>query len=81
VGVAAALIARDFGAQTRHWLTLPDTGGHPAVRLGADVLGVEPVLDLKLGLGEGATALATLPMLRSALTLAATLPESPQLGA
>jgi hypothetical protein len=45
------------------------------------VLGVEPVLDLKLGLGEGATALATLPMLRSALTLAATLPESPQLGA
>jgi NaMN:DMB phosphoribosyltransferase len=74
VGVAAALVARDFGAQTRHWILLPDTGGHPAVRLGADVLGVTPVLDLKLGLGEGATALAALPMLRSALTLAATLP-------
>jgi nicotinate-nucleotide--dimethylbenzimidazole phosphoribosyltransferase len=74
VGVAAALVARDFGAQTRHWILLPDTGGHPAVRLGAEVLGVTPVLDLKLGLGEGATALAALPLLRSALTLAATLP-------
>jgi adenosyl cobinamide kinase/adenosyl cobinamide phosphate guanylyltransferase/NaMN:DMB phosphoribosyltransferase len=77
VGVAAALIARDFGAQVRHWILLPDLGGHPAVRLGADVLGVTPVLDLKLGLGEGATALAVLPLLRSALTLAATLPTAP----
>ncbi|HEV7896426.1 MAG TPA: bifunctional adenosylcobinamide kinase/adenosylcobinamide-phosphate guanylyltransferase [Planosporangium sp.] len=76
VGVAAALVARDFGAQTRHWILLPDTGGHPAVRLGAEVLGVTPVLDLKLGLGEGATALAALPLLRSALTLAATLPSA-----
>jgi nicotinate-nucleotide--dimethylbenzimidazole phosphoribosyltransferase len=78
VGVAAALVARDFGAQTRHWILLPDAGGHPAVRLGAEVLGVTPVLDLKLGLGEGATALATLPLLRSALTLAATLPGAPR---
>jgi hypothetical protein len=70
-------VARDFGAQTRHWLLLPDDGGHPAVRLGAEVLGVEPVLDLKLGLGEGATALAALPLLRAALTLAATLPAGP----
>lgn len=81
VGVAAALVARDFGAQTRHWILLPDTGNHPAVRLGAEVLGVAPVLDLKLGLGEGATALAALPLLRSALTLAATLPASPPPGA
>jgi NaMN:DMB phosphoribosyltransferase len=76
VGVAAALVARDFGSQTRHWLLLPDDGGHPAVRLGAEVLGVAPVLDLKLGLGEGATALAALPLLRSALTLAATMPAT-----
>jgi len=76
VGVASALVARDFGAQTRHWIVLPDDGGHPAVRLGAEVLGAEPVLDLRLDLGEGATALAALPLLRSALTLAATLPES-----
>jgi NaMN:DMB phosphoribosyltransferase len=81
VGIAAALVARDFGAQTRHWLLVPDTGGHPAVRLGAEVLGVTPVLDLKLGIGEGATALAALPLLRSALTLATLLGDHEGSGA
>jgi NaMN:DMB phosphoribosyltransferase len=80
VGVAAALVARDVGAQVRHWLLLPDAGGHPAVAHGADYLGVEPVLDLKLGLGEGATALATLPLLRSALALAATIEPAATAG-
>jgi adenosyl cobinamide kinase/adenosyl cobinamide phosphate guanylyltransferase/NaMN:DMB phosphoribosyltransferase len=77
VGAAAALVARDFGAQTRHWILLPDTGGHPAVGLAAETLGTTAVLDLKLGLGEGATALAALPLLRSALTLAAFTAEAP----
>jgi nicotinate-nucleotide--dimethylbenzimidazole phosphoribosyltransferase len=71
VGVAAALLARDFGAQTRHWLVLPDHGNHPTVKLAADVIGLTPLVDLRLGLGEGATALATLPLLNTALTLAA----------
>jgi nicotinate-nucleotide--dimethylbenzimidazole phosphoribosyltransferase len=71
VAVAAGLVARDFGAQTRHWLIMPDHGEHPAVKLGADVLGVEPLMSLKLSLGEGATALAALPLLNTALTLAA----------
>jgi adenosyl cobinamide kinase/adenosyl cobinamide phosphate guanylyltransferase/NaMN:DMB phosphoribosyltransferase len=77
VGVAAALVARDIGAQTRHWLMLPDHGGHPLVRFGADVLGLTPVLHLRLGLGEGATALAALPLLRAALALAAGNPRTP----
>jgi adenosyl cobinamide kinase/adenosyl cobinamide phosphate guanylyltransferase/NaMN:DMB phosphoribosyltransferase len=81
VGVAAGLLARDFGAQTRHWLMLPDTGGYPAVTTGADVLGLTPVVDLRLGVGEGATALAVLPLLRTALTLAATVPAHPAVGA
>ncbi len=76
IGAAAALVARDFGAQTRHWLLLPDHGGHPMVKRAADVLGTEQLFDLRLGLGEGATALATLPLLRSALTLAASLGTS-----
>ncbi|WP_225853257.1 nicotinate-nucleotide--dimethylbenzimidazole phosphoribosyltransferase [Micromonospora sp. AMSO1212t] len=37
------------------------------------MLGLTPLVDLRLDLGEGATALAALPLLRSALTLAATL--------
>jgi NaMN:DMB phosphoribosyltransferase len=77
VGVAAGLVARDFGAQTRHWLVGPDYDGHPAVKLGGDVLGVEPLFELRLGLGEGATALATLPLLNTALTLAAAAPIRP----
>jgi NaMN:DMB phosphoribosyltransferase len=77
VGIAAGLVARDLGAQTRHWLVLPDHGGHPLVRFGGDVLGLTPVLHLKLRLGEGATALAALPLLRAALTLAAATPAAP----
>jgi len=77
VGVAAALVARDFGAQTRHWLLVPDHGDHPTVRLAADVLGATQYVHLKLRLGEGTAALAALPLLNSALTLAAGTPTTP----
>ncbi|GAA2627372.1 bifunctional adenosylcobinamide kinase/adenosylcobinamide-phosphate guanylyltransferase [Paractinoplanes durhamensis] len=77
VGIAAALIARDIGSQIRHWSLLPDDGGIELVRQGSDVLGLEPVLDLGLGLGEGANALAALPLLRTAITLAAAAPVHP----
>jgi nicotinate-nucleotide--dimethylbenzimidazole phosphoribosyltransferase len=74
VGVAAAIVSRDLAGQARHWCLLPDTGAHPGVKLAADILGLAPLVDLRLGLGEGATALATLPLLRSALSLAGSLP-------
>jgi nicotinate-nucleotide--dimethylbenzimidazole phosphoribosyltransferase len=80
LGVAAGLITRDLAGQSRHWCLLPDHGGHPAVRLAADVLGLTPLLDLRLDLGEGATALATLPLLRTALTLAGSVREHPTLA-
>lgn len=79
VGVAAGMVSRDLAGQARHWCLLPDHGGQPAVRLAADVLGLTPLVDLRLDLGEGATALATLPLLRSALALAAGLPVHPAL--
>jgi len=72
VGLAAALLARDLGAEIRYWLLLVDDGGHPAVKLAAATLGLTPLLDLRLGLGEGAAALAALPLLRAALTIAGT---------
>ncbi len=75
VGVAAALISRDLAGQARHWCLLADDGGHPAVRLAADVLGLDPLTQLRLDLGEGANALTVLPLLRSALALAAALPS------
>jgi nicotinate-nucleotide--dimethylbenzimidazole phosphoribosyltransferase len=77
VGLAAALAARDLGPQSRLWLVLPDHGGQPLVRFSGDVLGLHPVLHLQMRLGEGATALAALPVLRAALTVAAGTPAAP----
>jgi nicotinate-nucleotide--dimethylbenzimidazole phosphoribosyltransferase len=79
VGIAAGLIARDLASQTRHWCLLPDAGDLALVQQGADVLGLTPVLDLGLGLGEGANALATLPLLRTAIGLAAATGVHPAL--
>jgi nicotinate-nucleotide--dimethylbenzimidazole phosphoribosyltransferase len=81
VGVAACLVSRELADQTRHWCLLPDHGRRPAVRFAAEMLGLAPFFDLRLDLGEGSTALATLPLLRSALTLAASLPGHPSLEA
>jgi nicotinate-nucleotide--dimethylbenzimidazole phosphoribosyltransferase len=80
VGVAAGLVSRDLAGQARHWCLLADHGGDPAVKLAADILGLTPLLDLRLDLGEGANALVALPMLRSVLALAAALPTHPSLG-
>lgn len=80
VGLAAGLVSRDLAGQARHWCLLPDHGRRPGVRLAAEVLGLEPLLDLRLDLGEGATALAALPLLRSAIALAGALTTHPLLG-
>jgi nicotinate-nucleotide--dimethylbenzimidazole phosphoribosyltransferase len=71
VGVAAGLLARDLATQSRLWLLLADDGGHPAARAGADRLSLTPVADLGVGLGEGTGALTALPLIQSALLLAA----------
>jgi NaMN:DMB phosphoribosyltransferase len=81
VAIAAALVARDLANQTRHWMLLTDDGNQALVRQGADILGLTPVLSLGLDLGEGANALATLPLLSAAIGLAAALPVHPALTA
>jgi NaMN:DMB phosphoribosyltransferase len=77
VGAAAALLARDYAAQTRMWCLLTDIGNQPTVRTAADMLGLSPLLDLRLGLGEGGNALAVLPMIQSALAISSALSTSP----
>jgi nicotinate-nucleotide--dimethylbenzimidazole phosphoribosyltransferase len=79
LGIAAGLVARDLASQARHWCLLPDAGTHALVRQGADVLGLTPVVQLGLDLGEGANALAVLPLLRSTIALAGALPVHPAL--
>jgi NaMN:DMB phosphoribosyltransferase len=74
VGTAAGLVARNLSAPSRHWLLLPDHGQHPTAARAGEALGLTPLLDLRLELGEGATALAALPLLTWALTLAGSTP-------
>lgn len=77
VAAAAGLLARDLGSQSRLWCTLPDHSGHPTTKAAADVLGLEPLLDLKTDLGEGAVALLSLPLLRAGLHLGGSLATRP----
>ncbi|MEV4279543.1 bifunctional adenosylcobinamide kinase/adenosylcobinamide-phosphate guanylyltransferase [Actinoplanes xinjiangensis] len=79
LGIAAGLVARDLASQTRHWCLLPEAGTLALVRQGADVLGLTPVLQVGLDLGEGANALTVLPVVRTAVGLAAALPVHPAL--
>jgi NaMN:DMB phosphoribosyltransferase len=74
VGIAAGLVARDLSSQSRLWLLLADTGGHPAVRRGAEMLSLTPVAELGVSLGEGAAGLTVLPVIQSALLLAGSAP-------
>ncbi len=71
----AMVLARDLAPSSPWWCQVPDHGRHPAVRLVCDLLGMEPFLDLGLGLGDGSTALTAVGLLRSGLTLAAALDE------
>jgi nicotinate-nucleotide--dimethylbenzimidazole phosphoribosyltransferase len=81
VGIAAGLVARDLASQVRHWCVLASTGRSALVRQGADVLGLSAAVELDLDLGEGANALAALPLLNAAIGLAGALPVHPALRA
>lgn len=77
VGVTAALLARDIAPQVPRWCRLADLGNHPTVRYVADILDLVPLVDLRLGLSEGAAALTALPLFQAGLALAADLPVRP----
>jgi hypothetical protein len=53
----------------RLWTALVDLGGDATVRAATDRLGVTPLFAVGLGLGEGANALALLPVIQAALTV------------
>jgi adenosyl cobinamide kinase/adenosyl cobinamide phosphate guanylyltransferase/NaMN:DMB phosphoribosyltransferase len=69
VGAAAALVSRDYAMQSRLWCLLVDDGNHPTVRVTADMLSLTPLVDLRMGLGEGCTSLALLPLMQSVLLI------------
>lgn len=72
VSVAAALVAERLAPGARAWWIAGHRSAEPAATRGLAALGLEPLLDLGLRLGEGTGALLALPLLASA---AATLAE------
>jgi nicotinate-nucleotide--dimethylbenzimidazole phosphoribosyltransferase len=67
VPVAEAAVAEDLESGVVAWCAAGHRSTEPAQRLALEKLGLEPVLDLGLRLGEGTGALTALPVLRSAV--------------
>jgi nicotinate-nucleotide--dimethylbenzimidazole phosphoribosyltransferase len=69
VSVAEACVAEDLEPGVIAWCAAGHRSTEPAQQLALDKLGLEPVLDLGLRLGEGTGALTALPVLRSAVLM------------
>jgi nicotinate-nucleotide--dimethylbenzimidazole phosphoribosyltransferase len=69
VPVAEVCVAEDLEPGVVAWCAAGHRSTEPAQRLALEKLGLEPVLDLGLRLGEGTGALAALPVVRSAALL------------
>jgi nicotinate-nucleotide--dimethylbenzimidazole phosphoribosyltransferase len=69
VSVAEACIAEDLEPGIVAWCVAGHRSTEPAQQFALDKLGLEPILDLGLRLGEGTGALTALPVLRSAVLL------------
>lgn len=69
VPVAELCVAEDLAPGVVAWCAAGHRSTEPAQRLALEKLGLEPVLDLGLRLGEGTGALTALPVVRSAALL------------
>ncbi len=69
ITVAEAVVAEDIAPGVVAWCAAGHRSTEPAQQLALDKLGLRPVLDLSLRLGEGSGAVAAVPLLRSAVLL------------
>jgi nicotinate-nucleotide--dimethylbenzimidazole phosphoribosyltransferase len=69
VSLAEACVAEDLAPGVLAWCAAGHRSTEPSQRLALEKLGLEPILDLGLRLGEGSGALTALPVLRSAVLL------------
>lgn len=69
ITVAELTVAEDLAPGVAAWCVAGHRSTEPAQRLALDKLGLRPVLDLSMRLGEGSGALTALPVLRSAVLL------------
>jgi len=69
MSVACALVADRIEPGAAAWYAAGHRSTEPAQALALDKLGLEPLLDVGLRLGEGSGAVAAVPVLRSAVAL------------
>lgn len=67
IAAAEALIAEDYAPGTRAWLWAGHRSTEPGQALALDRLGLKPLLDLSLRLGEGTGAVLAVPIVRAAV--------------
>ncbi len=76
---AAALVAERLAPGARQWWQAGHKSTEPGHALALAELGLDPIVDLRMGLGEGTGATVALPLLRAAvaaLSLMATFTEA-----
>lgn len=66
---AGALIAYQLNPDVKHYLIAGHQQHDPAYRVALDYLGLDPLLDLDIGLGDGTGALLAYPLLESAMRI------------
>ena len=69
ISAVAALIAERLVPGTRHYMIASHMGKEPGMKYILDILGLEPVINGRLALGEGTGAVMLMPLLDTALTL------------
>jgi nicotinate-nucleotide--dimethylbenzimidazole phosphoribosyltransferase len=80
VSCACALVARRIAEDAADWWLAGHRSTEPSQHRALDVLGLEPLVDLGMRLGEGTGALVALPLLRSAQALLAEMGTLADLG-
>ncbi len=69
ISAVAALVAERLVPGTRHYMIASHMGKEPGMKFILDILGLEPVINGRLALGEGTGAVMLMPLLDAALTL------------
>ncbi|MDV8002993.1 nicotinate-nucleotide--dimethylbenzimidazole phosphoribosyltransferase [Rhodococcus sp. IEGM 1408] len=69
IAVASAVAANAIAPGSAAWFAAGHRSPEPAQSLALDKLGMEPLLDLGMRLGEGSGAIAAVPLIRSAALL------------
>jgi nicotinate-nucleotide--dimethylbenzimidazole phosphoribosyltransferase len=67
IAASEALIAEELAPGTRLWMRAGHRSTEPGIDLALKSLGLEPILDLRMRLGEGSGAVVAVPVVRAAV--------------